>query len=254
MPEDPLSEVRFRWVKQMQALGYGSEIAQRLAFLEAQDTILMLTKECPRNAIFDALRRHQTTVAILDPLVSLHDKEENPNSDMREVLDLLVPYQTETGCTFIIAHHEPKNVESNSAAPRGASAIRDWCRTMLRLSSLSVGDNGAQRFKLDLDKANYGGTVWNLMLERQQDSYLFTPIDLEASITPMQIWELLGQEGNWMDAVIKTICERFGGSKSTARRALQKAEEGNYIVIKPEPNSKTGRQKKYVTRGRGNEG
>jgi hypothetical protein len=47
---------------------------------------------------------------------------------MRGVLDLLSPFAEETGCAFILAHHESKAPDSNGASARGASAIRDWCR------------------------------------------------------------------------------------------------------------------------------
>src|SRR5688572_3465387 len=101
---------------------------------------------------------------------------------MQAVLDTLNPIIEETGRAVILAHHEPKTAENNSAASRGASAIRDWCRTMLRLTAQKPGADGAQCFQLDLDKANYGGTVWQLNLERKQDSYLFVPIEIEAVV------------------------------------------------------------------------
>jgi hypothetical protein len=37
MAEDPLSEVKFRWERQMDALGYGPEVAVRIAFLGLRD-------------------------------------------------------------------------------------------------------------------------------------------------------------------------------------------------------------------------
>ena len=251
MAEDPLSEVKFRWEQQMKVLGYDNEVAHRIAFLDSQGAKLMLTDEHGRTALFDALRRHRTDVCILDPLVSLHDAEENSNSAMRGVLDLLTPYQEETGCTFILAHHEPKAPDSNSTAPRGASAIRDWCRTMLRLTPQKAGSNGAQRFQLDLDKANYGGTVWSLTLERAQDSYLFTPLDLEATVTPKDVWELVGPEGQWLEDLKNTIVKRFGVSEVTARRAIKNAEEKKLAIMKKPKNPKTGREKTYVIRGSG---
>jgi hypothetical protein len=170
---------------------------------------LTITNEFSHEIIFDAIRQHKADVCVLDPLVALHDADENSNAAMRAVLDILDPIAEETGCTFIIAHHEPKAPENNSAASRGASAIRDWCRTMLRLTAQKLGPDGSRRFQLDLDKANYGGTVWQLTLERKQDSYIFTPIEPEAVVAPRDIWELLGADGRWFDEVQDQVMERF---------------------------------------------
>jgi RecA-family ATPase len=254
MAEDPLSEVRFRWVKQMEVLGYGNEVAERIAFLDPQGSRLSLTDEHARTALFDALRRHRADICILDPLVAVHDADENSNSAMRSVLDLLAPYQEETGCTFVVVHHEPKVAENNGAAARGASAIRDWCRTMLRLAPQKAGSDGSQRFQLDLDKANYGGTVWALTLERKQDSYIFTPVDLEAAVTPRDVWEMIGVDGNWLDEVQNLIVERFNVSKATAYRAIKKAEEKKLAVIGERVNLETNRRKSYLARGTGSWG
>ncbi|MGH7965623.1 MAG: AAA family ATPase, partial [Candidatus Binatia bacterium] len=248
MAEDPLSEVKFRWEQQMRALGYGNDVAERIAFLDPQGSVLKLTNEDSRAALFDKLRQHGATEVILDPLVAFHDVEENSNSAMRGVLDLLTPFQEETGCAFIIVHHEPKSPENNGAASRGASAIRDWCRTMLRLTAHEEDENGTQRFTLALDKANYGGTVWNLSLERAQDSYLFTPVT-EVAVTPVNVWELIGPEGRWAEDLKLALIEQFGISEPTARRAIGKAQEANLITIESRLNPETKRKKAYVLGG-----
>lgn len=251
MGEDPLSEVRFRWTQQMVALNYGQEVAARLAFLDLEGKRLSIDDDHGRTALFDALRLHRADIAILDPLVAIHNSEENSNTAMRAVLDRLVPLQEETGCTFIVAHHEPKNPENNSAASRGASAIRDWCRTMLRLTAGKAGPDGGQRFQLDLDKANYGGSVWQLTLERKKDSYLFTAIEAEAAVTPRDIWELIGADGMWLADAKNEIGDKFAVSEPTARRALKKTIEIGLVVEGRRLNQETGRGKAYLTRGEG---
>jgi hypothetical protein len=251
MSEDPLSEVKFRWQHQMEALRYGPEVADRLAFLNLQGARMSLGDDMGRQALFDALRLHRADIAFLDPLVALHDSDENSNAAMRWVLDRLSPLQEETGCSFWIAHHEPKSPENNSAASRGASAIRDWCRTMLRLTAGKPGPDGSQRFQLDLDKSNYGGSVWQLILERKRDSYLFAAIESEAIVTPRDIWELLGATGMWLADAKTEIGERFGVSEPTARRALKKTIEMGLAVEGKRLNTETGREKAYLIRGQG---
>src|SRR5262249_25728103 len=134
MAEDPLSEVRFRLLRQLEELGYDPEVETRIHLLEFGDRKPpLLTDEWALQVLEDQIRQHCITIAMLDPLVTLHDRDENSNPQMRAVLDAVAPIAEETGCTFILAHHEPKSPENNGAASRGASAIRDWCRTMLRL-------------------------------------------------------------------------------------------------------------------------
>ncbi len=125
---------------------------------------------------------------------------------------------------------------------------------MLRLGPLGKASAEVQRFNLALDKANYGGNVRNLTLERQQDSYLFTPFELGTSVTSKQIREILGQDGEWLEATKSTIVERFGVAESTARRAINKAEYQNLIQREKKVNKRTGRKKTYLTTDAGNEG
>jgi RecA-family ATPase len=238
----------------MSTLGYELDVAERMAFIDPQGGRLTLTNEFSRQVLFGAIRQHRATIAILDPLVALHDADENSNSAMRAVLDTLNPIIEGTGCAVILAHHEPKSPESNNAAARGASSIRDWCRTMLRLTAQKKGADGSQRFQLDLDKANYGGSVWQLILERKQDSYLFTAVELEAAVNPRDLWDLLGRDGGWFDDIQEQIMERFDVSKATAYRALKKAEELKIVEIGERVNPESKRKKSYLTRGTGPEG
>jgi len=251
MAEDPLSETKFRWEQQMKALSYGDEVARRIAFLDPQGQRIMLTDEYAWMALFDALRRHHSTVAFLDPLVGLHDAEENNNSAMRYVLDLLSPFQEETGCAFLIAHHEPKSPESNGAAARGASAIRDWCRTMLRLTSHSDDEDQVRRYSLILDKCNYGGTAWNLTLERKRDSYIFTSAPEQGAVTPLQMWETIGSEQRWFSDVLQELVSKYKTSKTTAARAVKRAQELGLAEVGEETNPQSGRQKKTIVHGKG---
>ena len=120
---------------------------------------------------------------------------------------------------------------------------------MLRLKPQQGGDNGVERFKLDLDKANYGGTIWSLTLERRQDSYIFTPVDIEASVTPKEIWEMLGSDGAWLEKTKADIVARFSVAEATARRAIEKAERQHILVRERRTNPETRKPKNYLIRG-----
>lgn len=248
--EDPLSEVRFRFKEQCAALGYGDKIASRVTFLDFGGRRISLESEADRTILFRALRESKADVVILDPLVAIHDSDENSNAAMRRVLDSLNPL-AESGMAFLLAHHEPKNVENSNGAARGASAIRDWARTMLRLTAHGRGESGSSRFSLELDKANYGGSVWSLTLERLTDSYIFTVAEDKSAVTPIQIWELIGPEERWLTDILKEVCGKFSVSEATGARAIKKAEEQSLVIIGEKQNPDTGRNKKTIARGHG---
>jgi hypothetical protein len=248
--EDPISEVRFRFKEQAQELGYGADVLARICFLDFGGRRISLENEVDRTILFRSLRECQADVAILDPLVAIHDSDENSNAAMRKVLDSLNPL-AETGMAFLLAHHEPKNVENSNGAARGASAIRDWARTMLRLTAHGKGESGASRYSLDLDKANYGGAVWSLTLERLQDSYIFTVAEDKSTVTFRQVWETIGPEERWFTNVLQEICEKFSVSEATGARAIKKAEEQSFAIVGEKVNPDTGRNKKTIARGHG---
>lgn len=83
----------------------------------------------------------------LDPLVSLHEAEENSNSEMDGVLRLLTKLAAVTHCAICLSHHTSKpnaasaeNFAGNANAGRGASSIRDAARVQLTLFGMSEKD------------------------------------------------------------------------------------------------------------------
>jgi hypothetical protein len=248
--EDPPSEVRFRISNQIEELGYGTEVSDRVFLLDFSGRRISIENEEDRTILFRALRQCQADVAILDPLVSIHDSDENSNAAMRKLLDILSPLAAE-GRSFILAHHEPKNVDNSNGAARGASAIRDWARTMLRLTAHGDASGTSTRYTIALDKANYGGAVWSLTLERQKDSYIFSVAQEKSAVTPVQIWEVVGPEERWFADVVKELVGRFTVSEATTTRAIKRAEELSLVIVGEKPNPDTGRDKKTIARGEG---
>ena len=68
------------------------------------------------------------------------------------------------------------------------------------------------------------------------------------------MWELLGDDGGWLDEVQEQVMEHFSVSKATAYRALKKAEELKFVEVGERTNPETNRKKSYLTRGVGQEG
>lgn len=81
---------------------------------------------------------------IIDPLLKLHSLNENSNEDMTELLALIEQHVLKgTGCGLLLAHHENRGgtnreMESDSAGGRGASAIVNSVRVAQTLQSMTV--------------------------------------------------------------------------------------------------------------------
>jgi AAA domain/Domain of unknown function (DUF3854) len=250
--EDDLGILKERLLAQIAALGYPPETEERILPLDFGGRRISVENEADQMVLFQALKECQADVAILDPLVSIHDSDENSNSAMRRVLDLFGPLQANGGLTIALAHHEPKGNDNADSAARGAGAIRDWSRTMLRLTK--HGDSGelGGRYSLLLSKNNYGGAVKLLTLERAKDSYTYTIAEEKTAVTAIQVWETIGSGERWYADVVKELTSRFKASEATVYRAIKRAEELSLAVINPDAeNPETGRKKKMIRRGEG---
>lgn len=112
------------------------------------------------------LEEFRPDVLILDPLVELHDVDENHNSDMREVMATLRSLAVEFDMAVVVAHHTRKGIVTpgDPEAARGASAVKDLCRVAMTVTVMQPEDakafnilesNRHLYFRLDDAKANY---------------------------------------------------------------------------------------------------
>lgn len=73
------------------------------------------------------LKRYQAEFIILDVMRVLHGAEENDNTEMQKVIDVLNHIQTETGASICLIHHENKRDDVPlTERARGAGAIAGW--------------------------------------------------------------------------------------------------------------------------------
>lgn len=78
-------------------------------------------------ALITDLKRQQTEFLILDVMRVLHGAEENDNTEMQKVIDVLNHIQTETGAAICLIHHDSKKEGATlTERARGASAIAGW--------------------------------------------------------------------------------------------------------------------------------
>ena len=86
-------------------------------------------------------------IIVFDPLVSVHESNENDNTEMQRVMDILVSIVAETKAAGLVIHHTSKpdrasadGYAGNVNAVRGASAIKDASRITLTAFGMSAKD------------------------------------------------------------------------------------------------------------------
>jgi RecA-family ATPase len=99
----------------------------------------------------------ESDLLIIDTLSRLHVVEENSNSDMAAILGMLNRIAKDCNCAILVIHHIAKSTHplqnnrySASETARGASAITDNARFVMRLSRSEKNE-----IILDFDKFNY---------------------------------------------------------------------------------------------------
>lgn len=88
---------------------------------------LMLDDEGEVNALIRDLKANQTEFLILDVMRVLHGSDENDNTQMQKVIDVLNKIQSECGCSICLIHHDNKREDATlTERARGASAIAGY--------------------------------------------------------------------------------------------------------------------------------
>jgi RecA-family ATPase len=92
-------------------------------------------------ALISDLKRYQTEFLILDVMRVLHSAEENDNTEMQKVIDVLNHIQTETGASICLIHHDNKRDDATlTERARGASAIAGWAEFICGLRVVDETD------------------------------------------------------------------------------------------------------------------
>ena len=182
-----------------------------------------------QNQILEAVKKvgEHVDIIIFDPLISYHDGDENDNTAMRASLDLIGAVCRQAKATPLIIHHN--NREGNI---RGASAIRDWTRGLIKLKKL-----GNRQIKVDHDKANNMPEAKPFVL--QFDEYLnFSAVEmadilskktLEQCRMVRKALELQGGKTKSKAQLIIQYREISGVSEPSARRHIDAASENGFI-------------------------
>lgn len=95
-------------------------------------------------------------LVMLDPFVKTHGLEENDNSGMDAVMQLMADIATRHDIALDVPHHTSKGVAEpgNASRSRGASAVRDGARLVYSLSAMTA-DEAAELGVPERDRRRY---------------------------------------------------------------------------------------------------
>lgn len=91
------------------------------------------------------IQKEKPEIIFIDTLRRFHDSDENDNGRMSSVLKSFESIAKSYSCAVVLVHHENKsglnNSDANQSAIRGASAIVDNARWLIRLRAMSSDES-----------------------------------------------------------------------------------------------------------------
>lgn len=188
--EDPNDELDRRLAAVMTHWGIPRENAHgRIKLFSGAQQKFRLVKRSPKGGyersdeaqmLVDYVRKQGIGCIVFDPFVSLHGSNENDNTEMQAVMDVLTAMAAELRVSILLVHHTAKpqmasadGYAGNVNSIRGASAIKDAARAALTMFVCSKKDGEEygipstirhRHVRLDGAKPNYhlddGGPEW----------------------------------------------------------------------------------------------
>jgi RecA-family ATPase len=145
---------------------------------------------CNPTVIVDQVREHAQTMLnlrliVVDTLRRSHDGDENNNGHMSKVLRMFEQLAKDLNASVLLIHHENKaamgNSDAGAGALRGASAIVDNARWVMRMQTMTQADaesrglsDDERKFwiRVTNEKTNYGPIQREKWLQRVGDGVL----------------------------------------------------------------------------------
>jgi archaellum biogenesis ATPase FlaH len=233
--ENTLQQEQARYVAQIRGMGI-TTTPPNICYFPMEGRLELADPQI-RKIMVDAIKTHQADVFFIDPLISFHSANENDNSAMRQVLDFITEIMRKTGAGAGVLHHFGKPTENSKVEhrARGASAIRDWCDTMLALT-VKKGQTGYLH-EVTFIKVRNGRQPQPITLERDEN-LVFQVIEEALKFSPEQVALLIKAKGGWVNGkveLIGAIQDLIGGGEKAACKYIKDAIEASAIrVVKGE--------------------
>lgn len=185
------------------------------------------------------IREVKAEVFILDPLSSFHTKMENDNMAMRGVMDTIrLEIAQQTGSAAIVVHHFGKGRDQSGnliETSRGAQAIQDAIDTEIHLVRHGMTDMETPLLWLKYPKLRYRGHKNDLLVVRDKwFNHKITEEDVKCPPEKVKaVLQEMGGEANSVNKLKKRLQESVGISAGTAKKAIDKAIQGQFIFEGP---------------------
>ena len=110
--------------------------------------------------LIDELKQFRVEFVVLDVFRSLHDSEENDNTEVQQVLQRINRIQNECECAVALVHHISKvSSENIFKGLRGASAIHGWMEWGIGISVVNPEEEDKAKYIRRLEFENKEGTA-----------------------------------------------------------------------------------------------
>ena len=107
-----------------------------------QTPTFLLEDEVAVTRLIAELKSERVEFACFDVFRTLHSADENDNTAMQKILQVLTRIQGEVGCAIAVVHHVSKEVGGSIfRRMRGASAIHGWTEWAFGLSIVNPDEN-----------------------------------------------------------------------------------------------------------------
>jgi hypothetical protein len=196
------------------------------------------------------VEHHGIGYIVLDPLVSFHALNENDNVEMATVIRSLSGVAQQTGCAIkIIAHARKGHLAGDTDTMRGASAIRDGCRIVETLTTMTEDeaaklnvDQSERRWLVRLDdaKANFAAPADQVTWFRRESVDLDNsdgtrPSDKVGVLRPFDISALARESQRQAEAANEqanvAIAEMIAGTITGTEMPLKDAADALAVAL-----------------------
>lgn len=227
--EDPAGVTQDRLRRQLAGMGLSEPPDGLFMFPRDERLIFGGRHGKPQEAIdrlTETVRRHALSVVIFDPLVAIHEADENSNMEMARWLFPFGEALQHEGCAIIVSHHTTWGQDGEPHS-RGASAIQNWADSVWLLRRIETG--GREAVKLSVAKINFGPRWEPLILTLDPESLLYSAQGEQSALCPVPaLLEYLrdehgGEFRGKKDDLYSQVQAHFGAGRRTVREAFRAA-------------------------------
>jgi hypothetical protein len=112
-----------------------------------QTPTFLLNDDATVSQLIAEYQRAEVEFAVFDVFRKLHHADENDNSEMQKILEVLNRFQAEVGCAVALVHHISKHYEGSVFRNiRGAGAIDGWTEWAMGITITNPGEKSSRKF------------------------------------------------------------------------------------------------------------